>query len=237
MLISFVVFVVIVALSIPAAIVFIPLAVLTRWVDPLYWVGCWIARAGFASAFIRVRVEGRENAPRGRAAIYMANHVSNLDPPALLPRIPTRCSVFLKKPLMKLPVLGYCFGLGRFIPVERDGSPEAARRSVEAARAVLASGLNIATFVEGTRSRDGRMLPFKKGTFYLAQQSGALCVPVSISGTEKLMAKGSFGIKPGRVRIVFHPPIDPAAYASREELMAAVRAAIASGLPEWMRGY
>ena len=79
------------------------------------------------------------------------------------------------------------------------------------------------------------MLPFKKGPFYLAKQTGALCVPVSISGTETLMAVGSFAIKPGRVRIVFHPPIDPADYSTREELMAAVRTAIASGLPEWMR--
>jgi 1-acyl-sn-glycerol-3-phosphate acyltransferase len=235
MLISLWVFVVIVALSIPAAIVFIPLAALTRWVTPLYWVGCWIARAGFAAAFIRIRVEGRENAPRGRGAIYMANHVSNLDPPALLPRIPVRCAVFMKKELLKLPVLGYCFRLGGFIPVERSGSPEQARQSVERARAVLESGLSICTFVEGTRSRDGRLLPFKKGPFYLAQQTGALCVPVSISGTETMMAKGSFAIKPGRARVVFHAPIDPAQYETREALMAAVRASIASGLPEWMR--
>ena len=235
MLISLLVFVVIVSLSIPAAMVVIPLAVVTRWVAPLYWVGCWIARAGFAAAFIRIDVEGRENAPRGRASIFMANHVSNLDPPALLPRIPVRCSVFLKKELMKLPVLGYCFKLGGFIPVERVGSAEQARRSVEAAERVLKSGVHIATFVEGMRSKDGRMLPFKKGPFYLAKQTGALCVPVSISGTETLMAVGSFAIKPGRVRIVFHPPIDPADYSTREELMAAVRTAIASGLPEWMR--
>jgi 1-acyl-sn-glycerol-3-phosphate acyltransferase len=234
MLISILVFVVILVLSIPSAIVFIPLAAL-GWVAPLYWVGGWIARAGFAAAFIRIKVEGLENVPRGRAAIVMANHVSNLDPPALIPRIPMRCSVFLKKELMKIPVLGYGFKLGGFIPVGRGGSPEQAKASVEAAAKVLRSGLNIVTFPEGTRSRTGRMLPFKKGPFYLAQQTGALCVPVSIVGTDKLMAKGSFGIRPGRVRILFHSPLDPAKFATREELMGAVREAISNGLPEAMR--
>ena len=79
------------------------------------------------------------------------------------------------------------------------------------------------------------MLPFKKGPFYLAMQTGAPCIPVSIFGTEKLMAKGSQRIRAGIAHIIFHPPVLPAKFATREELSEAVRAAIASGLPEWMR--
>ena len=79
------------------------------------------------------------------------------------------------------------------------------------------------------------MLPFKKGPFYLAKETGAPCIPVSIYGTEKLMGKGRAAILPGKVQIVFHPPIHPADFEAREDLLAAVRAAIASGLPEWMR--
>ena len=79
------------------------------------------------------------------------------------------------------------------------------------------------------------MLPFKKGPFYLAMGSGAPCIPVSISGTETIQGKGSLRIHPGTARIVFHPPIAPSGFATREGLMQAVRAAIASGLPEWMR--
>jgi 1-acyl-sn-glycerol-3-phosphate acyltransferase len=79
------------------------------------------------------------------------------------------------------------------------------------------------------------MLLFKKGPFYLAMETGAPCIPVSIYGTETLMSKGSFGIKPGTAHFVFHAPINPGDYATRDELMQAVRAAIASGLPEWMR--
>jgi 1-acyl-sn-glycerol-3-phosphate acyltransferase len=80
------------------------------------------------------------------------------------------------------------------------------------------------------------MLPFKKGPFYLAMESGAPCVPISISGTESMMRKGSLRIKPGTVRVVFHPPIYPAHMLDRDALMIAVRQSIASGLPQWMRG-
>jgi 1-acyl-sn-glycerol-3-phosphate acyltransferase len=235
MIVSLVVFVVIVALSLPSAVVFIPLAILTGNVEPLYWVGCSITRVGFFVAGIRIHLEGRQSVPAGQACIFMANHVSNLDPPALIPRIPGRTSVFMKRSLMKIPILGICFRLGEFIPVERGGSVHGAQESVAAARKVIESGVHITTFVEGTRSPDGHMLPFKKGPFYLAMQTGAPCIPVSIHGTETLMAKGKFGIKPGTVQIVFHAPLHPADFATREELSEAVRAAIASGLPEWMR--
>lgn len=235
MIVTLVVLFTIVVLSIPSAAIFIPLAVITGNVNPLYRVGCWIARAGFRMARIRLEVTGREHVPGGRACIFMSNHVSNLDPPALIPVVPGRTSVFLKRSLMKIPVLGYAFKLGGFVPVARSGNTAEARESVAAAQRVLESGLHITTFVEGTRSRDGRLLPFKKGPFYLAMQTGALCIPVSIHGTESLMVKGSPRIKPGTAHVVFHPPIDPAMFATRDELLRAVRGAIASGLPERMR--
>jgi 1-acyl-sn-glycerol-3-phosphate acyltransferase len=236
MIISLYVFVIILVLSIPSAVIFIPLAVVTGNVGPLYAVACFIVRAGFRAAGIRVRVEGREHVPAGRACIFMANHVSNLDPPGLIPRIPGRTAAFAKRGLFKIPIFGYCLKLGGFIPVDRTGSAHTAQESVSAAKRILDKGIHITTFVEGTRSNDGRMLPFKMGTFYLAMQTGAPCIPVSIYGTETLMAKGSFGIKPGTAHITFHAPVYPGDYAAREELMEAVRAAIASGLPEWMRG-
>jgi 1-acyl-sn-glycerol-3-phosphate acyltransferase len=226
----------ILALGIPAALIFIPWAMVTGDATPLYNATISIVRIAFRVAGIRVQVEGRERAPAHTACIFMANHVSNLDPPALLPRIPGRTSVFVKRSLMKIPVLGYGFRLGDLIPVDRDGRVESAQESIVQARRVMASGLHITTFVEGTRSRDGRMLPFKKGPFYLAKETGAPCIPVSIFGTESMMAKGSLKIRPGTAHITFHAPVYPNDYATREELLEAVRAAIASGLPEWMRG-
>jgi 1-acyl-sn-glycerol-3-phosphate acyltransferase len=166
----------------------------------------------------------------------MCNHLSNLDPPALLPQIPGRTAAFFKQSLMKIPGLGYAMKLASFVPVSRDGNVATAQESVAAARRVLESGVHITTFVEGTRSKDGRLLPFKKGPFYLAMQTGAPCIPVSLWGTETMMAKGSMKIHPGTAHIVFHPPVYPRDFANREELLEAVRAAVASGLPEWMRG-
>lgn len=236
MAVSLVVLLVILVLSIPSAAIFIPLAVVTGDVRPLYAVSCAIVRVGFWTARIRVKVEGRERVPRDRACIFMANHVSNLDPPGLISRIPGRTAAFSKRAVFKIPIFGYCMKLGEFIPVDRSGSAAGAQQSVAAAKRVLQKGIHITTFVEGTRSRDGRLLPFKKGPFYLASESGAPCIPVSIYGTESLMAKGSMRIRPGTVHIEFHEPINPVEFATREDLMVAVRAAIAAGLPEWMRG-
>ncbi len=225
----------ILVLSLPAALIFIPWAMITGDATPLYNAAQKIVRTSFRVGRIRVVVHGLEHVPRGSACIFMANHVSNLDPPALIPRIPGRTSVFLKRSLMKVPILGLGMKLGEFVPVDRDGRVDAAIESVRAAQRVLAKGLHITTFVEGTRSRDGRMLPFKKGPFYLAMETDAPCIPVSIHGTETMMAKGSMAIRPGTAHITFHSPIYPRNLASRDELMKAVRSAIASGLPEWMR--
>lgn len=223
-------------LGAPAALIFIPLALITGNANPLYNASMRIARLALRLADIRVEVDGLERVPAHTACIFMANHVSNLDPPALIPRIPGRTSAFIKQSLMKIPVLGYGMKLGEFVPVDREGRMNSAIESVAAARRVLEKGLHITTFVEGTRSRDGRMLPFKKGPFYLAMQTCAPCVPVSIYGTESMMAKGSMRVVPGTAHIIFHDALDPRRFGSREELMEAMRSAIASGLPEWMRG-
>jgi 1-acyl-sn-glycerol-3-phosphate acyltransferase len=224
-----------IALGLPVAMVSIPLALLTGRVMPLYNAALWVVRMGFRVAGVPVAVEGRERIPANTACIFMANHVSNLDPPALLPQLPGRTSAFMKRSLMKIPILGTGFKLAEFIPVDRAGSQANAKRSVAAANRLLARGVHITTFVEGTRSQDGRLLPFKKGPFYLAMQSGAPCIPISIYGTEIMLAKGSPRIKPGTAHIVFHAPVYPGDYATREELSEAVRASVASGLPEWMR--
>lgn len=224
-----------VVLGLPAGVVGIPWALLTGDIGPLYRWSMHIVRAGVKLARIRVKVEGREHIP-AVPCIFMANHVSNLDPPILLPLFPFRTAFFIKRSLLRIPFVGYGMRLAGFIPVDRGGRLESARESVLAASKVLASGVNISTFPEGTRSRDGVLLPFKKGPFYLAMESGVPVVPVSIWGSEHMMTKGSLRIHPGTAYVTFHPALFPQQFATREQLAGAVRVGITSGLPEWMHG-
>src|SRR5580658_7487020 len=222
-------------LGIPSAILFIPWCWITGDVLPLYKATRFMLSSSCRLAGVRIRAQGLERIPKDRACIFMSNHVSNLDPPALISLIPGRTSAFMKRSLMNIPIVGTGFRQGEFIAVDRSGNPADAQRSVAEAQRVLAKGVHITTFVEGTRSPDGRILPFKKGPFFLAMAAGAPCIPVSIFGTETMLPKGSQRIHPGIAYVTFHDPIDPAAFATRDELMGAVRAAVASGLPQWMR--
>lgn len=235
MISSFIFVATMVVLGIPSAILFIPWCWMTGDVLPLYKATRFMLSSSCRLARVRMHVEGLEHVPRDRACIFMSNHVSNLDPPALISLIPGRTSAFMKRSLMNMPILGTGFRQGEFIAVDRNGRPEDAKESVAAAQRVLAKGVHITVFVEGTRSPDGRMLPFKKGPFFLAMAAGSPVIPVSIHGTEKIQGKGSLRMHPGTTHVVFHPPIDPAAFATREDLTQAVRTTIASGLPEWMR--
>lgn len=221
-------------LAVPAGAVGIPWAMITGDVAPLYRWSMAILRIGLRLGRIGVEVEGQENIPR-RPSIFMSNHVSNLDPPIIFPYLPFRSAFFLKRSLMKIPIVGVGMRLANFVPVDRDGRPESAKESVAAARKTMDLGVNIMTFPEGTRSPTGRMLPFKKGAFYLAMESGAPVVPISVWGSDKMMVKGSLRIHPGMAHVTFHPALYPEHFERREDLMDAVRKAVASGLPQSMR--
>lgn len=218
-----------------AGIVGIPYTLLVGDITLLYRVAMWIANAGVRAAGIKVDVQGMENVPEGRACIFMCNHVSNLDPPVVLPLLPGRCSVMLKKELMSIPILGRAMRMGQFVPVERGGKRDAAQASVLAAGKALSDGLNMLVFPEGTRSKDGRLSAFKKGPFFLAMETKAPVVPVAIMGTEKMMRKGSAAIIPGMARIRLLPAIEVTDFQTREDLLRAVRLAIAEVLPEEMK--
>lgn len=219
------------ALGVPAALVGIPWTLAAGDISLAYGWAMGIMRVGLRAAGISVEAEWQAELDPERRYLFFSNHASNLDPPVLLPLLPGRTSVFIKKSLMRIPVLGYGMKLAGFIPVSRDGTVESAKESVDTAVGEMATGgVHITSFVEGTRSPDGRLLPFKKGPFYLAMDSGAAVVPVTIVGTRALMPKGSLKVRGGVVRVVFHAPIEPSNFATREDLMAAVRSAIASSL-------
>jgi 1-acyl-sn-glycerol-3-phosphate acyltransferase len=143
-----------------AGIIGIPYTLLVGDISLLYRVAMWITNAGVRAAGIKIEISGLENIPADRSCIFMSNHVSNLDPPVVLPLLPGRSSVLLKQELMSIPILGKAMRLAKFVPVARGNRRDAAQASVEAAGDALRSGLHILVYPEGTRSPDGRLSTF-----------------------------------------------------------------------------
>ncbi|MGA9642790.1 MAG: lysophospholipid acyltransferase family protein [Terriglobales bacterium] len=224
------------ALALPfAALTGFPWTYLTKDISYLYRTCMWGAWTGVRIVGVRVKTVGLETIDPARTYIFMSNHISNLDPPITIPLIPRRTSVMVKKELFKMPILGPIMTIGSLVPVDR-GNRDAGISAVREASKVINSGINMTIYIEGGRSFDGRLLPFKKGPFYLAEECQVPIVPITISGTERAMPKARFGVQPELVTVKFHEPIEPADFGTREALMAKVRAAINSGLPPDLQG-
>jgi 1-acyl-sn-glycerol-3-phosphate acyltransferase len=180
---------------------------------------------------VRVRVEGLENIP-STACVFMSNHVSNMDPLALFPSIPRRLSVLAKKELFRIPILGFGMRQAKFVPLDRSDR-KAAIESLNAAVRFLHEGLSFVVFPEGTRSLDGRLGPFKKGAFRMTIEAGVPIVPVSLAGTQHLLPKGEWAVRPGDVTVRFDPPVDTSKYDvdHRGELLERVHTVVAENLP------
>jgi 1-acyl-sn-glycerol-3-phosphate acyltransferase len=217
-----------------AALIGFPWTFLTGDIRLLYRMFMFGCRNGVRLAGVRVQTVGLDKLDPARTYIFMSNHVSNLDPPIITPLIPKRTSVMMKKELLSYPILGRAMRMGSMVPVDR-GNRNAGIESVRIAKQVVQQGLNMTIYVEGHRSFDGKLLPFKKGPFYLAMECGVPVVPITILGTHYLMPKGRFAIRPGTATVIFHPPIEPKDFGSRECLMEKVRAVIDNGLPEDLR--
>jgi 1-acyl-sn-glycerol-3-phosphate acyltransferase len=219
-----------------AALTGIPWTYLTKDITFLYRSCMWAAFTGVRIAGVKVRTLGLEKIDPARTYIFMSNHISNLDPPITLPLIPRRTSVMVKKELFRVPILGKIMQIGSLVPVDR-GNRDSGIAAVRDAVKALDQGLNMTIYIEGKRSFDGKLLPFKKGPFYLARECNVPVVPITISGTEKVMPKARFAIRPGTatVTVHFHDPIEPSNFGERDCLMAKVRAAINSGLPAELR--
>ena len=214
-----------------AALIGFPWTFISGDISLLYSMFMWGAWNGVRLTGVRVETVGLDQLDAAGTYIFMSNHVSNLDPPILIPLIPRRTSVMVKKELFTYPILGRAMRMGSLVPVDR-GNRDAGIEAVKAAKEVIGQGLNMTIYVEGKRSFDGQLLPFKKGPFYLAMECGVPVVPVTIVGTHDAMPKKRFAIRPGTVKVIFHEPIEPKDFGSRECLMEKVRAAIDGGLPE-----
>jgi 1-acyl-sn-glycerol-3-phosphate acyltransferase len=218
-------------MMIPVVLFCFPWTLIAGNINLLYRVGMWAAITGVRLAGIRIHTVGLEKLDTSRTYIFMSNHVSNLDPPLMLPLIPRRTSVMAKKELFDIPLLGKTKRMGSLVPVDRKNR-DAGISAVRAAADVIRQGINMTIYVEGGRSFDGKLIPFKKGPFYLAIECSVPVVPVTVVGTQHAMPKGRFAIKPSDVKVIFHDPIEPKDFGDRDELKAKVREVINSGLPE-----
>ncbi|MBI9083147.1 MAG: 1-acyl-sn-glycerol-3-phosphate acyltransferase [Desulfobacterales bacterium] len=181
---------------------------------------------------VRVQAEGVEKIDRDRSYIFISNHVSHLDSPAIALSLSNPLRFVGKAALSKIPVFGLATRLIKVIYIDRSDSKKAIEtlnRAVDA----LQGGISALFYAEGTRSPDGRLQPFKKGGVMLALGANLPIVPITVLGSYNILPKGHLNIHPGLIRVVISDPILPLAYANSEQLQAAVRGAIEENLQRY----
>jgi 1-acyl-sn-glycerol-3-phosphate acyltransferase len=204
---------------------------LTGSKETLFRMGQFCGVSTLRIAGVRTRAEGLENIPEG-TCLFAANHASNTDPPAIVGVIPRRVAIILKKSLLTIPIVGPAFRMGDFVPLDRENA-ENALGSIQLAVKRAKTGLSFLAFPEGTRSRDGRLQPFKQGVFRMAIEAGIPIVPVACAGAHRILPRDSFAIRPGEMVVRFCPAIVASEFQLSEkgELARRVHAAIAEALP------
>jgi 1-acyl-sn-glycerol-3-phosphate acyltransferase len=203
------------------------LAAIFRWKGILYILGHGGVRLALALSGIQVRIAGRRHLPLDRAAVYCANHQSNVDPPILFHVLHPRMHIVYKAEIDAIPLLARAFRHGGFIPIDRRNK-EKAMRSLEAGARSIRSGNSFLIFPEGTRSPTADLLPFKKGGFLMALKAQAPIVPIAVTGGRDAMRRGSRIIRPVTFSVRVGAPIDTAGMGmgDRDALIAIVRARI-----------
>jgi 1-acyl-sn-glycerol-3-phosphate acyltransferase len=194
-----------------------------------YWSRQLLIQAG-----ISFTVDGLSNAPPSETFVVMSNHQSLYDIPILLQSLKRRVRFVTKTELFRVPLWGRAMRVAGMVEIDRHNR-ERAITSLRNAKAALASGTNIWIAPEGTRSDTGRLGSFKKGGFHMALDAEAKILPITISGTRHaLPARGHQVTNGAQVTVTVSPPIDPRTFGKErlEELIEAVRAAIAQHLPE-----
>jgi 1-acyl-sn-glycerol-3-phosphate acyltransferase len=203
----------------------------TKNVDPLYWAAIKGIMFFVNCTGVRVEVRGTERIPPC-ACIFAANHTSSADAPAVVHAIPRRIAILLKRSLFQWPIVGQAFTQAHFIPVDRFNR-DSAIDSLDKAIESLRGGQSFLIYPEGTRSPDGRLQQFKKGTAVMAIKSGAPVVPVACSNAHRIMQKRKLNIYPGTILVEFLEPVNPENYTldNREELIDEIHDRVAVGLP------
>jgi 1-acyl-sn-glycerol-3-phosphate acyltransferase len=180
---------------------------------------------------IRVIVEGKEKINPKQTYVFLSNHQGNFDGPVILHVTGRDLRALIKREMMRLPILSLVFKRIQFIPIERS-NPKQAHLGIELGAKLLLEGKSFFAFPEGTRSRDGRLGPFKKGVFIMAIKAQIPIIPITILNTREIQPPGKFGICPGRIRVIIHDPIETEGLTLEERnlLVQRTREAIASAL-------
>ncbi|MBS1767615.1 MAG: 1-acyl-sn-glycerol-3-phosphate acyltransferase [Acidobacteria bacterium] len=220
-------------LTIPAVVVLILLGACLVGPRRSFWFfGPWWHRQFFFVCGIEGRVTGWEELPEAirngaQPAVFMSNHQSQLDPPYLLGAIPVHAVYIAKKELKWVPFIGWAAAAAGAIFIDRSNRERAVASLHDAAMKVR-GGRNVVIFPEGTRTRTGELLPFKKGGFNLAMDAGVPIVPIAIQGGFRILPKGGRRVRPGLYEVRFGQPVDTVAFTNRDALMAEVQGRIQS---------
>ena len=217
-------------------VIFAPPVLFVAWLagrrEWLYPMAMWGARQWLRLSGMRVRVRGLEQLDPRQTYIFTANHRSYLDTATLFAYTGRRIGLFAKKELLKVPILGYGMGFVNILAIDRSNR-ERALTTVRKATESIRSGVSFGVFAEGTRARPGELLPFKKGAFYMAVETGVSVVPVAMKNTDRLMGKSEGTARPGTIEMVMLPPISTKGLSTDEDvkrLTAEVRARVAEEL-------
>ncbi len=211
------------------SMIFLSLINKRMWLFPL----CkWGAKTWLRACGATVKVIGLENIDPNRSYVFVSNHRSYLDTATLFFYAGPKMGLVAKRELLKVPVFGQGMSFVNIIAIDRS-NPERALRSMEKARKVMADGYSFGVFVEGTRAMPGELLPFKKGAFHLAFQTGSAIIPVAIKNTDWMMGKKTGVAYAGEIEMVLLPPAETEGLNAESDLMPllqSVRSVIAAEL-------
>ncbi|MFZ4620421.1 MAG: lysophospholipid acyltransferase family protein [Bacteroidota bacterium] len=198
-----------------------------------FWSGRTWTRFSLFLCNIKMDVKGLEKVDPYGNYILVSNHASMFDIPVMMNTFP-HIRIMFKKELSYVPFWGWALRWGHHIMVDRGKGTEA-MKSLDRAANDVRSGGQVLLFAEGTRTRDGKLLPFKRGAFSLAAKSGVPLVPITINGSFKILPKGSFDIRPARIEILVGDPIETKNITTREQeiqLMNSVKEIITTNYKE-----
>lgn len=199
----------------------------------LYPLALWGAKTWLAACGAKIKVTGKGHLDSNVSYVFASNHRSYLDTATLFRYTGKRMGIVAKKELLNAPIMGQGMSFVNIIAIDRS-NPERALESMRKAREVMENGYSFGVFVEGTRAMPGELLPFKKGAFHLALQTGAPIVPVAIKNSDWMMGKKTGVAFPGEIEMVILPPIETAGRSSDDvmDLLLETRGAIANELSE-----